>query len=86
MFILLYVSCKGRLKIADLGLSRIFLNNADLAKKNEDEDDDYTQTHQEDLGPSKGLRRRSRQRQYSHQVATRWYRCAGTQICSCFVV
>ena len=56
-------SCSGRLKIADLGLSRIFLR--------EDELKDDLDTNNES---SEATRRRIRQRQYSHQVATRWYR------------
>ena len=48
-------SCKGCLKIADLGLSRIFLSDKDLENNS-------------------GSQRKIRQRQYSHQVATRWYR------------
>ena len=60
---MLLFSCSGRLKIADLGLSRIFLR--------EDELKDDSDTNNES---SEASRRRIRQRQYSHQVATRWYR------------
>ena len=56
-------SCSGRLKIADLGLSRIFLREEELK--------DDSDTNNES---SEASRRRIRQRQYSHQVATRWYR------------
>ena len=44
----LLISATGRLKIADFGLSRIFLTEEDAPD--------------------------ARKRQYSHQVATRWYR------------
>ena len=53
-----FLSSKGCLKIADLGLSRIFLKDDDVKNKHETSE------------------RRIRQRQYSHQVATRWYRYA----------
>ena len=66
-----YFSCKGRLRIADLGLSRIFLTDDDLSKNKEGS----SKQNDEGNSSSKGAsRRRIRQRQYSHQVATRWYR------------
>ena len=60
-------SCSGRLKIADLGLSRIFLKEDALK-------DDSEQMGDKSCQSNEASKRRIRQRQYSHQVATRWYR------------
>ena len=65
------------MKIADLGLSRIFLNDRDLPKTQKDQERNVGETGRQECASSeKGLQRRIRQRQYSHQVATRWYRYA----------
>ena len=64
---LFFYSCSGRLKIADLGLSRIFLKEDELKGRSESEDGENAQSDED-------VKRRIRQRQYSHQVATRWYR------------
>lgn len=62
-------SCNGCLKIADLGLSRIFLNDGDLKT-----DKDVANDNMKQGVTDKESKRKIRQRQYSHQVATRWYR------------
>ena len=64
---MIIISCSGRLKIADLGLSRIFLKEEELKGRSEDKDGVTAQSDED-------VKRRVRQRQYSHQVATRWYR------------